>query len=72
MSFIDQNCNGPGWLKSIEDVLKTYDENRHKFHFEEETTVHVWKLDLFVERIRELEAENADLKNKLRDALARC
>lgn len=49
----------------IDNILNTYEENRHTFHPEEETTVHVWKLDLLIGRIRELQAENARLKKQI-------
>ena len=55
----------------IEKLLKRYDEQRHNFHADEETSIIVWKLDTLIERIRELEAENAELKRQLQEALER-
>ena len=51
----------------IGKLLKMYDEQRHNFHADEETSIIVWKLDALIERIRELEAENAELRNRVAD-----
>lgn len=41
----------------IDNLLKTYDEQRYRFHHNETVSIIVWKLDALVDRIRELEAE---------------
>lgn len=37
----------------IEKLLKMYDERRHNFHADKETSIIVWKLDALIERIRD-------------------
>lgn len=56
----------------IDNLLKTYDEQRYRFRHDETVSIVVWKLDALVDRIRELQAENSDLKNQLKAALERC
>ena len=46
----------------VDNLLNTYDEQRHRFHHNETVSIIVWKLDALVDRIRELEAENNHLK----------
>lgn len=41
----------------VDNLLKTYDEQRHRFHCDETVSIIVWKLDALVDRIRELESE---------------
>ena len=46
----------------IQELLHNYDERRHDFEAQEIASIYVWKLDVFVKHIRELEAENAELR----------
>lgn len=51
----------------IDNLLKTYDEQRYRFRHDETVSIVVWKLDTLVDRIHELEAENADLRERVAD-----
>lgn len=51
----------------INNLLKTYDEQRYRFHHNETVSIVVWKLDTLVDRIRELETENQTLQKQVQE-----
>lgn len=63
----------------LDEMLKNYSERGHKYGTYSKITMEKWQFHQvcreilgLMDRLNRLEAENADLRNELRDALERC